>query len=230
MVAKRRKGEVAVTLTREAIVLAAMDILREDGLKGLTMRRIAAACGVQGPTLYWHFRDKDELLLVLVGNAMDQIELGDPEQEWTERLATMARSLRRVLNELPGLGDLALSPAVLSESTARVVDTWARIFLDQGFDMESATRAYFTINRFVFGFAHYEAVLPRIPPEQQTDAQRQAQADFVASLDPTLFVRYPSLVGLALFDEPSRDPSFEYGLMILLDGFRAARARLHPEG
>ncbi|NVM96347.1 TetR family transcriptional regulator [Arthrobacter wenxiniae] len=54
-------------LTREAIVDAAMGILREYGLADLSMRRLARDLDVQPGALYWHVKNKQELLTVLAG-------------------------------------------------------------------------------------------------------------------------------------------------------------------
>lgn len=47
---------------RERILGAAMDLLATAGPSGLSTRAVAAAAGVQTPTLYRHFADKDGLL------------------------------------------------------------------------------------------------------------------------------------------------------------------------
>lgn len=54
-------------LTRGNIVDAAMGILREYGLADLSMRRLARDLGVQPGALYWHVKNKQELLTVLAG-------------------------------------------------------------------------------------------------------------------------------------------------------------------
>ena len=54
-------------LTRDDVVDAAMGILREYGLADLSMRRLARDLGVQPGALYWHVKNKQELLTVLAG-------------------------------------------------------------------------------------------------------------------------------------------------------------------
>ena len=49
-------------LERETVARAALVVLDEVGLDGLTVRRIAEALGVQNPALYWHFKNKQDLL------------------------------------------------------------------------------------------------------------------------------------------------------------------------
>ena len=53
---------VARSLSREAVVAAARDILVAEGLGGVSLRRVAAALGVTAPALYAHVTDKRDLL------------------------------------------------------------------------------------------------------------------------------------------------------------------------
>lgn len=51
-----------MALQRETVARAALHVLDEVGLEGLTMRRLAAYLEVQNPSLYWHFTNKQELI------------------------------------------------------------------------------------------------------------------------------------------------------------------------
>lgn len=47
---------------REEIILAALDIAAESGLENMSMSDIAKKLGIQKPSLYNHFRSKDEII------------------------------------------------------------------------------------------------------------------------------------------------------------------------
>ncbi|MDR1251633.1 MAG: TetR family transcriptional regulator [Treponema sp.] len=49
-------------ISPETIVGAAIDILNRDGLEKLSMRSLAAVLGVKAPALYWHIKNKQELI------------------------------------------------------------------------------------------------------------------------------------------------------------------------
>jgi AcrR family transcriptional regulator len=49
-------------LSREAILAATRDLLSQDGLAAVSLRRVATALGVTAPALYAHVASKDELL------------------------------------------------------------------------------------------------------------------------------------------------------------------------
>jgi len=58
----RRYARPRPHLSLDQLVEAAIALLDEEGLDGLTTRALAARLGVQSPALYWYIRDKGELL------------------------------------------------------------------------------------------------------------------------------------------------------------------------
>ncbi|MHA7268748.1 TetR/AcrR family transcriptional regulator C-terminal domain-containing protein [Arthrobacter sp. HLT1-20] len=62
-----------MALTREQIVDAAMAILRDYGLGDLSMRRLARDLDVQPGALYWHIKNKQDLLTVLAGLILEPV-------------------------------------------------------------------------------------------------------------------------------------------------------------
>lgn len=76
--------------TREQLVDAARGLLIEHGLSGVSMRRVASACGLTAAAIYRHFPDKDSLLsaAVLEGFRMfgsyllDALEMGSPRDRF----------------------------------------------------------------------------------------------------------------------------------------------------
>lgn len=85
-------------LERHIVVRAALELLNEVGLEGLTTRRLAEKLGVQGPALYWHFRNKqeliDEMALALLQDSFGRMQPGD---DWAVWLTQGARRLREAL-------------------------------------------------------------------------------------------------------------------------------------
>lgn len=65
-------------LDANVIGAAALELLDETGLDGLTMRKVASALNVQAPALYWHVKNKQELLDVMARAvftaAVDRVE------------------------------------------------------------------------------------------------------------------------------------------------------------
>jgi AcrR family transcriptional regulator len=60
---------------RQQILTTAKTLLIEHGYHGLSMRQIAEAVGVSKAALYYHFKDKEELLLAILIAYLEEIEV-----------------------------------------------------------------------------------------------------------------------------------------------------------
>lgn len=59
---------------REAIVEAALEILREEGIANLTSREVAARAGVSDASVYYHFGDRAGLLQAVFAQGMKPLK------------------------------------------------------------------------------------------------------------------------------------------------------------
>src|SRR5580765_3736343 len=83
-------------LSRQRIVRAALQIMDEEGLEAVTMRRIGRALGVEAMSLYNHVRDKEDILDAICEEAVSEFRF-PPELDWAETLRAAAREYRRLL-------------------------------------------------------------------------------------------------------------------------------------
>jgi TetR/AcrR family transcriptional regulator, tetracycline repressor protein len=75
-------------LTRERLVEAALELVNEEGLEGLSMRALADKLEVKAASLYWHVRDRRELLDLLAESILEGV--GRPRQRPTWRESVLA--------------------------------------------------------------------------------------------------------------------------------------------
>ncbi len=59
---------------REQILRAAKALLLGQGYRGLSMREIAEAVNVSKAALYYHFKDKEQLLMAILDSYLDEME------------------------------------------------------------------------------------------------------------------------------------------------------------
>ena len=98
-------------LTRERLVKAALALINEEGLEGLAMRALAEHLDVKAASLYWHVRDRRELLELLAESLLERVRRPRVTSGWREAVLATAESLRqetarqkdagRVLLEVP---------------------------------------------------------------------------------------------------------------------------------
>ncbi|MFN3514064.1 MAG: TetR family transcriptional regulator [Phenylobacterium sp.] len=146
-----------MSLDRRTIAAAALDLLDEVGLEGVTTRRLAERLGVRGPSLYWHFKTKD-LLFDHMADAMfaDAIAVDDAvlkTRAWDEWLAAGARVIRRAaLSRRDGARLLAGRRPAESVAILAVRPMVERLAA-AGFPAPEAHYAFQTLSRFAIGWA-----------------------------------------------------------------------------
>jgi TetR/AcrR family tetracycline transcriptional repressor len=208
-----------VPLTREAVVTAAVRLLRQDGLDALSLRKLAAELQVSAPTLYWHVRSKRELLDLVADRlvADQRIWAGRaggpaPDQPWWEWLRERAE---RMFDSLVATRD---APRVVAGTRPTVeslpwLDQALGTLIEAGFPPGDAQQALFAIGSYVIGSA--------------TDWQGEAaRAEEGTGTDAKLAVairtgQYPHLA--AAVGQVARQPAratFEFGLGLIIDGLR----------
>lgn len=95
-------------LTRDVIVEAALRVLDTEGVDGLSMRRVGEELGTGAASLYWHVRNKDELLQLVYERVTQEVVLPEPDpSHWKEQLKDLARQMRTVLNRHRDVGRLS---------------------------------------------------------------------------------------------------------------------------
>ena len=115
---KRRSP--ASELSRDAVIDHALDLADREGLDAVAIRRIANDFGVTPMALYWHVRNKDELLAAMGDRIYDSLDIPDVEGDWLEQVSDALQSLVNALRRHPGSVDLAM-PRVLVSPPAQLL-------------------------------------------------------------------------------------------------------------
>src|ERR1700687_4377602 len=84
-------------LDQNQIVQAALVLLDEIGFDGLTMRNLAKKLGVQAASLYWHVRNKQDLLSLLSEEICAPMREPDRTLSWQDQWEARAIEYRQVL-------------------------------------------------------------------------------------------------------------------------------------
>ncbi|WP_051811883.1 TetR/AcrR family transcriptional regulator C-terminal domain-containing protein [Kitasatospora sp. MBT63] len=213
-------GEEAATpqLTREALVTAALRILERDGVNGLSMRRLAAELGVKAASLYWHVRNKEQLLDLLTDALMADAVPPPRRGSWRDQLREYGlRHRSHLLGRRDAAkvvaGRLAPGPHLL-----RLMEDQLDRLREAGFSDADAAQINYLLGAYVHGF-----VLQEITPLSAAEAAGTGRAEVARAAGDQLrglpADRYPNLVDLADdLTTPTMDERFAFGLERLLDG------------
>jgi len=202
--------DTGARLTRDTVLRAALELLDEVGIDGLSTRKLAERLGVQSPTLYWHFKNKGELLDAMAEAIMlerHDASLPRPGEAWDAWLLDNARSFRRALLAYRDGARLhaGTRPRALHFGS---IERKVALLGDAGFAPDEAVDVMYALGRFVVGWVLEE----QAEPDGDADAPLPDPAE------------YPLLAkGWAARRERSGDEAFERGVAWIVDG---ARARL----
>ena len=62
----KRRQRADGELSRTRILDAATEIAAERGYEGTSIGAVSAKCGLPASSIYWHFKDKDDLIAAVI--------------------------------------------------------------------------------------------------------------------------------------------------------------------
>jgi len=188
----REKG----TLDRATIVRTALRLLDEVGIDGLSTRRLAAELGIKSASLYWHFKDKNELLNEMSGAMFNEClhnpNVSDPDFDWAEWLAEGARSIRRTALSRRDGAQVMARPRPRGPNAKVSFEDNVKTLMRSGLADMEARLTMQTLRRYAIGAA----------------LQEQSNKGLSAAI---------GIVGTG-------EEGFEFGLQVFIDGLRARLA------
>ena len=80
-------------LSRDRLVEAALDVVQGDGLDRLSMRALAERLAVKAASLYWHVRDRSELVELLAESILETVPVTPWRAGWREAVVDLGAAL-----------------------------------------------------------------------------------------------------------------------------------------
>jgi TetR/AcrR family transcriptional regulator, tetracycline repressor protein len=202
-------------LTKTAIVQAALDLLDEAGMDGLTVRALASRLGVQAPALYWHVPSKQALLDEMatqiwrrIGDVMAGLPAG---LAWREVMAAYASTVRK---ELLGHRDgaKAFSGTTLTDpAVIRRQEITFENLTRQGFALQDAVRGLVLLHDFTIGFCIEEQAVIQVTASGDDSYSLARRAELIGPETAPLAVE----AGQVIFGDP--DTRFTELIALLLE-------------
>lgn len=155
-----------VNLDRQAVVRTALRVLDKTGLDGLTVRKIASELHVQAPALYWHFKNKQELLdemaTTVFADSVREQGLPRADLSWSAWASESARGLRQTLLRYRDGARMFSGRYLTDPSLYASMEAALAKFTEAGFSLSEAASVLNTLYCYVIGFTIEEqAVFPR---------------------------------------------------------------------
>jgi TetR/AcrR family tetracycline transcriptional repressor len=188
--------------SRDDVVTVALQLLDENGLPDLTMRRLAAALNVQPSALYWHFPDKQTLLAAvsdrIIARAPSLHLPGD--LRWADRASVECRQLRDALLSYRDGAELVASSLALGLGGYAARDRLRATLANGDFDTLTVNSAADALLYFLLGHVANE--------------QQRLQSDSLGVVAPAHMTRAEDVDR----GDGGAEAAFEFGVTLLLDG------------
>ncbi|MEU9114566.1 GntR family transcriptional regulator [Streptomyces sp. NPDC048483] len=229
---ERRTRETESGLSRDRVVRAAIKVADAEGLRALSMRRVAAEFGVSSMALYRHVAGKDELVLLMADAAFADVELPDPAPDgWRDRMEAGARLQWELYRRHPWLAQyLSITrPQPMPRAMALIEWTMSRVA-----GMDPVTLIHMAVTLL----NHVRATAAGF--EDDLEAEQESGMDqnqWMAAMEPVFegiltSGTYPMYSGVDGSEEDALtlETLFEFGLARLLDGMEALVERRGATG
>ncbi|MFE5098136.1 TetR/AcrR family transcriptional regulator [Streptomyces sp. NPDC056638] len=213
------------TLTTDQIVRTAIELLDTEGLEGLNMRALGRRLDSAATAVYWHVKNKDNLVLLATDRVWGELELPDlAAVEWRSAATAMATELFAMFTRHPWLVQAFTAHLLYGENKARHDDHSLAVYEAAGFRGAEADQAAAAVFTYVLGNAAGTAATASLTRKLNAD-HSTAEEEFHNAITKAqeIAARYPRL--RARLETPAAtdyaaapDQTFERGLQVLLDG------------
>lgn len=187
-------------LDRPTIQTATIDILNDKGLEALSMRALAQKLDVKAASLYFHFKNKNDLMEVIAelisARVYDRLEAMN-HYDFNILAHILREELKRV-NDSPKIFE---NTYPFTPNRTKLIVIAIQLFRELGVDESHLTVAGNMGNNFVLSYVADEQYFARAE-------QREMPKEFADHL--------PSPIDMA-----NPDQAFDYGLTVFLNGLKS---------
>jgi TetR/AcrR family tetracycline transcriptional repressor len=157
-------------VNREIVVRRGLSLLNEGGLEQLTLRRLAVALKIQAPTLYWHFRSKEELIdamatLALAEGTSDLVPVGK-SSDWKLWVSTFGHGLRKTLLKYRDGARMVAGSRLTDTNYMETSELIGTRLIEAGFSVREAIVILSTVYTFTISFVIEEQSVFPAPGER----------------------------------------------------------------
>jgi AcrR family transcriptional regulator len=223
--ARRPASPERPPLSRERVVLAAIELADAEGLAALSMRSLARRLEVEAMSLYNHVENKEDLLDGMVEAVVAKMEVPHPGARWRAEMRRRALSAYEVLRRHPWASLLIVSRLNVGPMMLRYHDATLGCLIEAGFPPDLADHAQNAIDSHVHGFTLHEQSLPLDPGDYA-----EAAGSFLPSLPSERYPYMRTLAETVIAGEYDGLNHVEFGLDLLLDGLDELVRRLRHRG
>jgi AcrR family transcriptional regulator len=221
------RSKPRIPLSRERVLNAAIRLADEGGIESLSMRKLARALGVEAMSLYNHVANKGDLVDAISDLVVSEIELPAGSEAWDVAIRRSAISAYETFMRHPWACSLVMSPTRTRSARVprlRYIEWLLERLREAGFSPELTYHAYHALDSHVLGFTMWH--LGHSAAAKDVAGEQDFPDFAVGLIDELRTDGYPYLAEHAQQHVAGVEggSEFEFGLDLILDGLRRARA------
>ncbi|RKF17567.1 TetR family transcriptional regulator [Altericroceibacterium spongiae] len=140
-------------LDHERIVSAAWELVEQDGLAGLSSRKLATKLGVKGPAIYYHISSMQDLYGMMIERLLEMaLERTPPASDWREWIRRLANNHCKILLEFPDSGRIASLSRPTDKMRNEIVPQFSEALMKAGLPRNKALAATGALGSFILGY------------------------------------------------------------------------------
>jgi AcrR family transcriptional regulator len=217
---RRKPGRPPIPVSR--IVDAALRIIDDDGMDGLSMRSLAKHLNSSTATLYRHFPTREALAQSVIDRVMGEVDVDAASYsslDWRQASEKIAAGTFEAFRRHRQAALLLADHTPVGPNSAAVRERMVAVLIDAGLSVEVAARSGAMIGHLILGFAIQLGGERGI-----TNADRDAFRKAIHQIDLTQFPA-TAAVKRARWRPTTIDQEFAFALEMVLDGL----AQLRPD-
>jgi len=156
-------------LNKDMISQKAIEIVNQQGLAALSMRKLARSLHVKAASLYNHVDGKSQLYDIMQEFLYSKMEPLKAGHEWKAHLTELARRTREGLLKNPNMLHLFATRPTLSPYALQQAETTIGTLMNAGFNAPQSMIIFRNLNVFVLG--HVLAEVGRPPGADKNDKE-----------------------------------------------------------
>lgn len=202
------------TLSRDAIVQAAVEVIDAEGIEAVSLRSVARRLGVDAKALYNHIESKEALLDAVAGQVLSRMVVPALAGDLRTDLMAIAHAFRiAALSSHREAAVLVLSRPVESLENLAPLEVTLAAFMGAGAEPEWAVHAVRTTLAYMTGTLLREASAGLTLGADDPEIAGPREATLVETGLPHVALAAPYLSRL----DHARE--FDFGIKILIDAF-----------
>ncbi|SEG58535.1 TetR/AcrR family transcriptional regulator [Paenibacillus sp. UNC499MF] len=214
VIVSRRARPAKEPLSHELIVKTAYELLKKEGISGMSMRKVAKALDTGPSSLYVYVKNLQELSSYVLDHGLGELVLPElTDGDWKEQLFGALDSYAMLLIEQPGLAELSFQAIPIGTHAFRLNEHLLAVLHKGGITSVSAAWGMDLLLLYVSSVAFEQAARSKHGEEHMAAIRHSYQAS-----DPVRFPLINSLKEELFSGDTVSKERFYWGMEVIVNG------------